>query len=215
MCVTWSLFKSLNECVIMLITGYTLNCIRYFASANPTSVVSASHELHIPPSSPPSFSPNVDRKTTATLSLPNNATATLTCDLGMTPYRGFIPRRPQVRALIECEGGEVELYNFIMPTVYHSITVSTRDDSSAGGKGRKTRVEKVYKFADGKMDGKGEEWWTTYRYQLEAFVDRVKGRTPQTWVEREDSIANLEWIEKIYEKVSCRLGGACSRACTE
>lgn len=40
-----------------------------------------------------------------------------------------------------------------------------------------------------------------YRYQLEAFVDKVKGRTPQTWVTAEDSIANMEAIEKVYEKV--------------
>ena len=40
-----------------------------------------------------------------------------------------------------------------------------------------------------------------YRYQLEAFVDKVKGRTPQTWVTAEDSIANIEAIEKVYEKV--------------
>lgn len=62
----------------------------------------------------------------------------------------------------------------------------------------------MYTFADGnlKTEGKGlgEEWWTTYRYQLEAFVDRVKGRKPQTWVDREDSVANMEWIERIYEE---------------
>jgi len=65
----------------------------------------------------------------------------------------------------------------------------------------------VYKFADTHIDGSsdrdlslGEDWWTTYRYQLEAFVDRVRGRAPQTWVSREDSVANMEWIEKIYEK---------------
>lgn len=88
------------------------------------------------------------------------------------------------------------MYNFVLPTLYHSITVTVKD-----GKGTKTRVEKVYTFADGKMEGKGEAWWLTYRYQLEAFVDRLKGRTPQTWVDKEDSVANIEWIEKIYEKV--------------
>jgi len=61
----------------------------------------------------------------------------------------------------------------------------------------------VYTFADVRMDAnvKGEEWWTTYRYQLEAFVDRLKGRTPQTWVDAQDSVADKEWIERIYAKV--------------
>ena len=39
------------------------------------------------------------------------------------------------------------------------------------------------------------------RYQLEAFVDRVKGRAPQTWVDAQDTIDNMKWIEEIYAKV--------------
>jgi hypothetical protein len=87
----------------------------------------------------------------------------------------------------------VELFNFLLPTIYHSITISKRDGTS--------RVEKAYKFSDAGVDGKGEEWWTTWRYQLESFVDRVKGRSPQTWVEAKDSVANMESIEKIFAKV--------------
>lgn len=36
---------------------------------------------------------------------------------------------------------------------------------------------------------------------MEAFVDKVQGRVPQTWVEPEDTINNMRWIEAIYEKV--------------
>lgn len=43
---------------------------------------------------------------------------------------------------------------------------------------------------------------TWRRYQLEAFVDKVKGRTPQTWVDAQDTIDNMKWIEEIYAKVS-------------
>lgn len=153
---------------------------------------SATHSLHTPSSPPTGYVPNTDRGTTATLSLPNDVLATLNCDLGMPPYMGFIPRMPRFGVIVECEGGKVEMVNFPLPTFYHSITVTSPD---------KTRVEKVYKFADARLDGKGEVWWTTYRYQLEAFVDRLKGRTPQTWVDGKDSVANMEWIEKIYAKV--------------
>jgi hypothetical protein len=156
-------------------------------------VLSANHDLHIPSASPAGFVPNIDRGTTATLSLPNDVVATLNCNLGLLPYLGFIPRFPRVDVTVECEGGKVELYNFVQPTMYHSIKVHKHDKT--------TRVEKVYKFTDAKMDGKGEDWWTTYRYQLGAFVDRLKGRTPQTWVDMQDSVANMEWIEKIYAKV--------------
>jgi predicted dehydrogenase len=170
-----------------------MNCIRYLSSSNPISVLSASHVLHTPSSAPADFVPNTDRGTTAILSLPNDVVATLNCNLGLPHYLGFIPRMPRVGVTVECEGGKVELYNFVLPTIYHSIKVYLHDKT--------TRVEKVYKFTDAGVDAKGEEWWMTYRYQLEAFVDRLRGRTPQTWVDMQDSVANIEWIEEIYAKV--------------
>lgn len=142
----------------------------------------------------------------ATLELPNDIIATIEADLAM-PWTIFPLKIAKIWVEVKCEGGDVELINFVLPTFWHTIKVSTK----AGGT-TSTRVEKVYKFADAHLDdgnskalALGEDWWLTYRYQLEAFVDKLKGRTPQTWVEREDSIANLEWIEKIYEKVCVKL----------
>ncbi|KAG6377117.1 hypothetical protein JVT61DRAFT_1168 [Boletus reticuloceps] len=60
-----------------------------------------------------------------------------------------------------------------MPVIYHTIKVSPA--------GRKTRTEKAYKFPPS-SGLKGEEWWTTYRYQLEAFVDQIRGRAPNSWM---------------------------------
>lgn len=42
-----------------------------------------------------------------------------------------------------------------------------------------------------------------YRYQLEAFIDMVRGRRPVTWLSEENSVADMEWIERVYEKVRC------------
>ena len=41
-----------------------------------------------------------------------------------------------------------------------------------------------------------------YRYQLEAFVDKIKGRQPKTWVTGDESIGNMQLIENIYVAVS-------------
>lgn len=138
----------------------------------------------------------------ATLALPNDVIATLEVDLVM-PLEFFPPRITKVWIDVQCEGGDVHLHNFVAPTLWHTIKVSTKAENTTS-----KRVEKVYKFADAHLDdgnGKaldlGEDWWLTYRYQLEAFVDKLRGRTPQTWVDREDSVGNMEWIEKIYEKV--------------
>ena len=40
-----------------------------------------------------------------------------------------------------------------------------------------------------------------YRYQLEAFVDKVRGRTPHAWMSEEDSVNQMKAVEMVYEKV--------------
>ncbi|KAF8967633.1 hypothetical protein BDZ97DRAFT_1802513 [Flammula alnicola] len=180
---------SLGGGAMMDMGCYAMNCVRYMSSSEPTSVVATSHVAFVPKSAPASYVKNVDRRMEATLGLPKDVTATIVCDLGVPPTFGFIPKMPKIGFTMDCELGSLEMYNHVIPTLYHSITVKI--------KGGHTRVEKVYK---GK-EGKGEEWWLTYRYQLEALVDRIRGREPETWLTKEDSVANMEWIEKVYEKV--------------
>jgi predicted dehydrogenase len=167
--------------------------MRYLAGANPTSVISSETISPLPETS---FNSKVDRAVTATLAFPNDIIGTMHGDLMLPPRFGFIPYIPKFNAQVECEGGSVDVFNYLMPTLYHSITVTQKST-----KGTETRTEKVYTWADAKLEGKGEDWWTTYRHQLEGFVDKLKGRTPKAWIAAEDSIANMEWIEKIYEKV--------------
>jgi len=40
-----------------------------------------------------------------------------------------------------------------------------------------------------------------YRYQLEAFIDKLRGRNPEHWCDAQDSITNMQWIEAIYKEV--------------
>lgn len=173
-------------------TGYTLNCIRYLTSSNPISVINVSHTLFEPANPPADYKRNVDRATTSTLALPNDITASLTCDMQQPLIWGFIPRLPKLTVLVECEGGKLDMFNFVMPGFFHSITVTPKDLPS--------RKEKAYTFREGDPYS-GKEWWDTYRYQLEAFVNRVKGRETQTWITKEDSVGNMEWVEKIYAEV--------------
>lgn len=88
-----------------------------------------------------------------------------------------------------------------MPQVFHSITVSKR--------GGETRVEKAYRFpsdsGEGKRTTRGEEWWSTFRHQLEAFVEKINERPTRSWYGKEDSVDEIEWIQKVYEKVGFRL----------
>ncbi|KAI9448778.1 NAD-P-binding protein [Lactarius psammicola] len=170
---------------------YAMSMSRYLAGADPTKVISANAEVL------PKF-PRVDVGTTATLAFPNSGgsttngsadglTATLLAHFRLPPLLGFIPRWPQFSVRVSGTRGTVELSNIPAPWVHHNITVESSEQE--GGQLRK-RTEKHY----------GNLGWTTYRYQLEAFVDKLRGRTPEHWHDAEDSIANMEWIEAVYKE---------------
>jgi hypothetical protein len=164
--------------------GYAISNLRYHASNDPRSVIEAS-AVEEP------GAPGVDRAMTAVLAFPNDVTGSFRVNFNMPPRWGLVPQMPEFRVSIKCEGGEVELNNFVGPSFYHSITVKRKD---ARGNVT-TTTEKAY------VGERGDASWTTYRHQLEAFVDKVRGRQPQHWFEAEDSVSNLHWIEQVYAKV--------------
>ncbi|KAJ7717666.1 NAD(P)-binding protein [Mycena metata] len=164
---------------------YTVNVLRYLACSNPTAVLTA---RAVPYSSRPEHQ-KVDKMFWATLALEEDIIGELHSNLDEAKIFGIIPRIPKLSATVQCEKGTVEIFNFLIPHYYHSITVSPT--------GKPRRIEKAYSF-NGVW--KGEDWWTTYRYQLEAFVDRVQGRAAQTWIGSEDTITNMKWVEEIYAK---------------
>jgi predicted dehydrogenase len=157
------------------------------SSSVPESVTEASCQAHLPKNALSDVVRNVDRQATATISLASGATGHLDVDLSAPAKYGIVPNY-SFKFKVEGDEGSVEMSNFIMPTFLHTITVTLKNG--------KTRTEKVYK----PNDGVGEEWWTTYRYQLEALVDKIRGREPKTWLTKEESVATMEGIEKIYEK---------------
>lgn len=68
---------------------------------------------------------------------------------GFGPF-GLFPRKLQFGVYLTLEGGEINLTNFALPHVWHTITIVPK-------KG-KTRIEKVYKPVEG--DKPGELWWS-------------------------------------------------------
>ncbi|EJD42076.1 NAD(P)-binding protein [Auricularia subglabra TFB-10046 SS5] len=157
---------------------YPLSFVRFVLDADPTQVLSA----HASPF--PGDPARVDAGTVASLAFPNDVVADIECHLAMPPRLGIVPRMFKLGAVVRGEKGEARVFNYVLPTAYHYITVNGR-------------TEKVYK----PKDGKGEEWWSTYRYQLEAFVDKVRGREPHYWMEGDDSVKQMEAVEQIYEKM--------------
>ncbi|KAK0615550.1 hypothetical protein B0T17DRAFT_496559, partial [Bombardia bombarda] len=103
---------------------------------------------------------------------------------------------------------EVTLRGLIHAIAWHRIDVKDSFEVRAKGgatirKWTESKSHKAYSFkeAGGEFaDLPGEDWWMSYRYQIEEFVNRVKGRKTQTWVEHEDSVNNMRMVDMAYEK---------------
>ncbi|KAE8415592.1 hypothetical protein BDV36DRAFT_285275 [Aspergillus pseudocaelatus] len=112
---------------------------------------------------------------------------------------GVVPRFWELPSIeVETERAIIFFYNAMMPHLYHYIAVT---DKTTGH----TRYHKQYK--GGPLWGNitttggkgGSPHWSTYRWQLEAFVDAVKGKTPTYWIPGEDSICQMECIDALYQ----------------
>ncbi|KAH7906531.1 hypothetical protein BJ138DRAFT_1162389 [Hygrophoropsis aurantiaca] len=165
---------------IMDMGPYPISWMRYLASSNPTV-----HE-----SSTIRRSENIDRFMHAQLTFPPSIPATILTDSAMDGWGpfGLFPQWIKMVLRVDCEDGAIEVRNFVLPHVWHSITVIPKHGRSW--------VEKAYK----PKEGKGEEWWSAYRYQLEAFVSKVRGQEPHAWRTAEDSIDQMRIIDAMYIK---------------
>lgn len=87
--------------------------------------------------------------------------------------------------------------------VNDSYTIRVVEDSRPVKQWVESNPYKAYTFKDagGELAHfPGEDWWMSYRYQLEAFVNRVKGRKTQYWVTGDDSIKQMRMVDLAYEK---------------
>ncbi|KAI1506343.1 oxidoreductase domain-containing protein [Biscogniauxia marginata] len=101
---------------------------------------------------------------------------------------------------------KVKFTTFVQPAYMHSVEV---DDEYEMRRVRtapavvlrtwkRSRTSKAYTFRDAGVEQPGESYWATYRYQLEQFVNRVRGRETKQWFDGEDSINTLRMIDMAY-----------------
>ncbi|PYH88055.1 putative oxidoreductase [Aspergillus ellipticus CBS 707.79] len=104
---------------------------------------------------------------------------------------------------------QITLHGFIHAFIWHRIDVKDTFvildtvDGSPVKRWVESTSHKAYTYqeAGGEFgDLPGEDWWMSYRYQLEEFVNRVKGRPTQYWVEGQDSWNQMKMIDMAYEK---------------
>jgi predicted dehydrogenase len=104
---------------------------------------------------------------------------------------------------------QITLHGFLHAVVWHRIDIRdsyiirNQDDRQPLKTWVENKSHKAYSYkeAGGSFkDLPGEAWWMSYRYQLEEFVNRVKGRKTQYWVDGEDSTNQMKMIDMVYEK---------------
>ncbi|KAL7912933.1 hypothetical protein GGI35DRAFT_441508 [Trichoderma velutinum] len=182
---------------------YVLSSSLYWASA-PNDIKGANFEVL---STKPQYSKRDNRidenmDTTIKITTADSARPPVKCttvaQLATPKFLGFIPRVWGITplAVLELEQAKIEFTAFATPFVGHKIIVTDKN-------GKKT-TESCYK--DGPLWGKrGESWWTTYRYQLEGFVDRINAAKTQDkydgpWVDLDESVKLMEIMDAVYEK---------------
>ncbi|KAF8317886.1 NAD(P)-binding protein [Clavulina sp. PMI_390] len=172
---------------MMELGGYTTGLARYVLGAEPIDTSDIQVEAF-------EEEQRVDRSMRVSYSFPSNVTTTIYGDLAMPSRFLVIPRMIQAWIKVDGTEGSVCLYNFIAPSLWHSIEVI-----EGKGDGAKKSYRKAYTFEGLDSNAKSDASWLTYRYQLEAFVDKVLGRTPQTWVTEEQTLGNLAALEMVYK----------------
>ena len=72
---------------------------------------------------------------------------------------------------------------------------------TAAGRIRRKWVDKEYFKQYTYTNSHGNDAWTTHRYQLGQFVNKVRGRKDSgVWIDGEDSIRQTEMIDQAYKK---------------
>ncbi|KAL7937631.1 hypothetical protein V8C35DRAFT_293047 [Trichoderma chlorosporum] len=190
---------------------YVLSSSLYWASApndikgTSFEVISAKAQLH-------KHDKRIDETMDTTIMITNADTSrppvkcTTVGKLVTPKYFGFIPQMWGLSpsAVLELEQAKIEFTSFVTPFIGHKIIITDNN-------GKKT-TESCY--TGGPIWGKrGEPWWTTYRYQIEAFVDRIKAAKAQEkyngpWVDLDESVKLMEIVDAVYEKSGMPKRGA-------
>lgn len=201
---------------------YPLSCLRQVLREDPLKVLEASGRTDLPFKPGKAESEPAEQAITATYRTESGATGRLVADLATTTsWMRALPGFGWPKC--EVELGEkyigdahsvsrkLTMWNHLMPSIYHRIDVEDTHKVYRGGEVSKTWNEskfvKAYTWAPGDNRGvTGQDWWTTYFYQLNEFVNRVKGRGGSgVWVDGEDSIKQMEAIDRTYLKAGMKV----------
>ena len=203
--------------------SYNVQMLRQVFGAEPFECVTASVRRM-----PAGLDQNIDQAFSATWKFPNGGNGSIISDFAATGGHYFsrltdglpaikVPmclvkhreksvRHPTLQEMEVTTTKTVIIWNVTFASIWHRIDVINDHILRHVKDGRidKQWTEKSYfKQYDGDS---GDASWTTYRHQLEQFVNRVRGRQGSgVWIDGEDSISQMETIDGAYEKAGLPL----------
>lgn len=205
--------------------SYSVQTLRQAFGTEPVECVSANARRM-----PAGWDQNIDQAFSATWRFPNGGFGSLVSDFAATGghyfpwlteglptvklpmcsvrHREQVIRRPDLPEMEEAITKTVTIWNLTFASIWHRIDVVQdhvlrhREDGRIEKRWTETTYFKRYKYNDHSSD----DSWTTHRYQLEQFVNRVRGRKgSEVWIDGEDSIRQMEMIDGAYEKAGMPL----------
>ena len=202
---------------------YAISNLRQVFGADPEECISATARIM-----PKGYDQQCDEAFEGTWRFPNGGIGSINADLQKRAYGLPAIETPKVEVkhkevLVPVSQGDPALqegqehfrartvvsWNCIRPAHWHRIDIldeHTIKDSKGTivKEWTEKQSKKAYTWGDLKAEGTtrvGEDYWSTYRYQLEEFVNKIKGRAGSgIWADGEDSINQMKAIDSGYMK---------------
>ena len=168
----------------------------------------------------------IDQAFKATWKFPNGGTGSISANMSLTggyPFPWFTSNWPRWdtpicsakhrevlladKTLAENEEHVVQkmvaFWAYIIPTFWHRIDVAehhmVRNKADKSVRKQWTTISYVKEYGE-------HASWTTYRWQLEEFVNRIRKRPGSgAWMEAEDSMRQMKMIDSAYTKAGLPL----------
>ncbi|KAL7942012.1 hypothetical protein V8C42DRAFT_333350 [Trichoderma barbatum] len=197
---------------MMDIGFYGISALRGIFEAEPESCL----ECDVKPTVPPA-SELCDAEYTAKLQFPNGAIGEI-CGTYSVPWMKF--KLPNIEVLhratevqddslepnqVKTRTRKVVFYGHMFATLYNRIDtedtyeVRNKNDQRLIKKWTEKITQSTHTFRDFDSEQPGEVYWKSYRYQLEEFAHRIKGRSGNgIWVSAEQSLAQMKAIDMVY-----------------
>ena len=203
--------------------SYNVQMLRQVFGTEPVECVTTNVRLM-----PAGSDQNIDQAFSATWRFPNGGIGSIVSDLAAkgghhfswltsnlpatkipmcsVTHREKVSQCPGSQEMEEATTKTVIIWNLLFATIWHRIDVLEHHVLRHKKDGRIEKQWTVKSHFKQYEHDSGDAAWSTYRHQLEEFVNRVRGRPGSgVWVDGDDSIEQMRMIDGAYQKAGMLL----------